>query len=283
MRGNQFLIILLNILAGITTVYSQEDELLKVFNVREEDGTAVVYATNQHPCEESVLVEFTVLKNMEADVALPYKGVIPANTENYKLFSLLIKDVTKGSQLGYIVKYCHGNIYTKKHDNSYVYLLPYQEGEQYEVGQGYGGKFSHYMKGKQHALDFVMEEGTPICAARGGVVVEVKQNSNKGGKTIKYQEYGNYVTICHDDGTLANYFHLQKGGSKVKVGDKVKAGQVIGLSGNTGWSSGPHLHFQVYTFDEEMQMKSIPTKFKQEDGKAIFLKLSKTGYQSVHE
>lgn len=267
-----------------SSMYAQKDEKFNVFNIRnEEDGSAVVYATNDHPCDESVLIEFTALKNMKADVELPYRGVIPANTKEYKLFMLSIKDITKASQLGYVVKYCHGDIYTKKHDNSYIYTLPYKEGERYPIGQGYGGKFSHYMEGKKHALDFDMDEGTEVCAARGGKVIAVKDDSNKGGKTIKYQDYGNYLTICHDDGTLANYFHLQKNGSKVAIGDEVKAGQVIALSGNTGWSSGPHLHFQVYTFDEEMNVKSIPTKFLQEDGKSIKVEKSRTGYISVHQ
>ncbi|NQX97687.1 MAG: M23 family metallopeptidase [Flavobacteriales bacterium] len=127
-----------------------------------------------------------------------------------------------------------------------------------------------------------MPEGTLICAAREGLVIFVKDDSNKRGKTIKYQAFGNYITIYHKDGSLANYFHLQKKGSKVKVGDKVSAGQVIALSGNTGWSSGPHLHFQVFSFDEKMEVKSISTKFKQEEGKAIILKKSEAGSKSVH-
>ena len=111
------------------------------------------------------------------------------------------------------------------------------------------------MKWKTHALDFTMEIGTPICAARDGLILFVKENSNKGGKTFKFQEYGNNITIYHEDGTMANYFHIKKGGSKVKEGDRVKAGDVIALSGNTGWSSGPHLHFQVYSFDKDMNVK----------------------------
>jgi murein DD-endopeptidase MepM/ murein hydrolase activator NlpD len=274
-----FLLIFLN----LTVLAQGADEQFDVFNVRNEtDGSTVVYATNNYPCEESVLIEFSVLKNMKADVELPYKGVVPAGAKEFKLFTLSIKDRTKGSQLGYITKYCHGDIFNPKQNKDYVYTIPYREGEQYPIGQAYGGKFSHYMKGKTHAIDFTMDEGTPICAARGGVVIFVKDDSNKSGKTIKYQDYGNYITIYHEDGTLANYFHIKKGGSKVKVGEKVNDGQVIAMSGNTGWSSGPHLHFQVYSFDEEMEMKSIPTKFRQADGKAIILKLSKEGYQSVH-
>ena len=259
------------------------DDMFDVYNVRnEEDGSTVVYATNKYLCDESVLITFNALKNMKADVELPFKAVIPAGAKEYKLFTLTIKDITKGSQLGYITKFCHGDVFNGKHDNSYVYTIPYEEGKQFGIGQAYGGKFSHFMKGKTHAIDFTMEVGTPICAAREGLVIFVKDDSNKGGKTYKFQEYGNYITVYHTDGTMANYFHLKKSGSKVKVGDTVKAGEIIALSGNTGWSSGPHLHFQVFSFDEEMEVKSIPTKFKQQDGKAITLKKSQEGYVSVH-
>jgi len=279
---NIFGLILFTLIA-LPNFAQDPNEPFYVYNVRsEEDGTAVVYATNNYHCDESVLIEFNVLKNMKADVELPFKTLVPAGAKEYKLFTLTIKDLTKSSQLGYITKFCHGDAFNGKHDKSYVYTIPYQEGEQYPLDQGYGGKFSHYMDGKTHALDFSMKEGTPICAARNGVVIFVKDDSNKHGKTIKYQEFGNYITIYHEDGTMANYFHIQKNGSKVKEGDKVNAGQIIALSGNTGWSSGPHLHFQVFSFDEDMDVKSIPTRFKQEDDKAIVLKKNKKGYKSVH-
>jgi murein DD-endopeptidase MepM/ murein hydrolase activator NlpD len=270
-------------LSILPTQAKEAEELFEVFNVRnEEDGSTVVYATNNFVCDESVLIVINTLKNMEADVELPFKAVVPAGAKKYKLFTLTIKNRAKGSQLGYTTKFCHGNAFERNHDDKFVYTIPYKEGEQYGIGQGYGGKFSHFIKGATHAIDFTMPEGTSICAARDGVVIFVKDDSNKQGKTMKYQEYGNYITIYHKDGSLANYFHIKKKGSKVKVGDKVKAGDVIALSGNTGWSSGPHLHFQVYSFDEEMEVKSIPTKFRQENDKAILLKKSQEGYKSVH-
>ncbi len=268
----------------VCSAFSQNaSELFKVYNIRnEKDGSTVVYANNNFVCDESVIIEFNTLKNMKADVDLPFKAVIPAGAKEYKLFTLTIKDKTKASQLGYISKYCHGDVFNRKHDDDHVYTIPYKAGERYSVDQGYGGKFSHFMKGKTHAIDFAMDEGTIICAARDGVVVEVKDDSNKHGKTIQFQEFGNYITIYHEDGTMANYFHLKKKGSKVKVGDKVTAGQEIAYSGNTGWSSGPHLHFQVYSFNKEMDVETIPTKFLQEAGKAITLEKNKEGYISVH-
>ncbi len=280
---NKILTLLFIAIISIPTYAQDSDDPFEVYNVRsEEDGSTVVYAKNNFLCDESVYIEFTALKNMEADVKLPFEGVVPAGSAAFKLFTLTIKNPSQGSQLGYVTSYCHGDIYNNKHDDSYAYTIPYKEGESYSIGQAYGGKFSHFMKGKTHAIDFTMNEGTSICAARDGIVIFVKDDSNKHGKTYKFQEFGNNVTILHKDGTMANYFHIQKGGSKVKVGDEVTAGQVIALSGNTGWSSGPHLHFQVYGFDEDMEVKSVPTKFKLEDNKTGILKVSTTGYKSVH-
>lgn len=279
----KILAIIITVIISINSFAQNTNQDFDVYNVRNEaDGSTVVYANNKYMCDESVLITFNTLKNMKADVKLPFKGVVPAGVKEFKLFTLTIKDRTKASGLGYMTAYCHGDIFEGAHDDTYVYTIPYKEGEQYGIGQAYGGKFSHFMKGKTYAIDFTMDEGTSICAARDGVVIDVKDDSNKHGKTSKYQEYGNYIIMYHNDGTMANYFHIKKGGSKVKVGDKVEAGQVIALSGNTGWSSGPHLHFQVYSFDEDMEVKSIPTKFKQEDGKSIILKESKEGYKSVH-
>ena len=98
-------------------------------------------------------------------------------------------------------------------------------------------------------------------AARDGIVIAIKEDSNKGCKSRKCQSLANYLLIYHDDGTFGSYVHLKKNGAKVKEGDKVKAGDIVGLSGNTGWSSGPHLHFEVY-IPEMNKRHSVKTKFK---------------------
>jgi len=102
----------------------------------------------------------------------------------------------------------------------------------------------------KHAVDFIVPEGTSIFAAADGVVVDVKQDSDKGGSTEEFDEEGNYIEIKHVNNEYSIYEHLKQNGSLVKIGDSVKEGQVIGYSGSTGWLAhlGPHLHFDVHVY-----------------------------------
>ena len=155
--------------------------------------------------------------------------------------------------------------------DDYVYSLPYAPGTTRKITQGYDGKFSHQGSNK-YAIDWQMPEGTPVYAARGGLVVKIKQDSDRGGPgNIKFDPYNNYVLIRHDDGTLGHYCHLQKGGVTVQPGDIVKTGQLIAHSGNTGFSSGGHLHFCVFMTHDGKQRVSIPVKFRDDHGDAITL------------
>jgi len=128
--------------------------------------------------------------------------------------------------------------------SDFAYTLPYEKGRSFLLVQAYQSKLSH--KG-EFALDFKMKKGTKICAARGGIVVEVKEDSKKGGLKEKYLPLGNHVIIRHDDGTYGNYWHLKYNGALVNVGDTIAQGQVIGLAGKTGYAAFPHLHFEVTT------------------------------------
>jgi hypothetical protein len=149
-----------------------------------------------------------------------------------------------------------------KDDTSYVYALPYEKDTKHLVVQGYYSAYSHK---DRVAIDFKMKQGTKITAARSGVVVRLKEDSNKGGVNKKYRQSANLVIIQHSDDTRAGYWHLQQNGVLVNLGDTVKQGQVIALSGRTGYAALPHLHFLVWT-NKNGRWQQIPTRFHTDKG-----------------
>ena len=147
-------------------------------------------------------------------------------------------------------------------DNTYIYALPWQKGKSHLLVQAYMSQMSH--KG-EYALDFKMRKGSKVCAARSGVVVDIREDSRKGGLKPKYLSEGNHIIIRHEDGSYGNYWHLKYNGVLVNLGDSVLQGQWIGLSGNTGYSAFPHLHFEV-TNEYGAGYHQIPTRFKTRKG-----------------
>ncbi len=125
--------------------------------------------------------------------------------------------------------------------DSYIYNLPYQQGTSHKVVQGYGGLFSHK---NIAAVDFNMPVGTPIYAAREGIIYSIKEDSNESGPFESYKNKANYIIIKHQNGSYGCYWHLQYKGIVTKKGF-VEKGQLIGYSGNTGLVLNPHLHFSV--------------------------------------
>ena len=146
-----------------------------------------------------------------------------------------------------------------KEDSSFVYTLPYSKGRSHLLIQAYQSNLSH--KG-EYALDFKMKEGTTICAARRGVVIALREDSDKGGLKQEMLSEGNYIIILHDDGSQAHYWHLRKEGALVNIGDTIESGQEIALSGNTGYSAFPHLHFEVTSPGKGQ----VPTRFTTKKG-----------------
>ena len=111
------------------------------------------------------------------------------------------------------------------------------------------------------AVDFIIPEGTPIKASLDGIVIDIKQDSDIGGPDESFDKFGNYIEMEHPNGEYSIYEHIRKDGALVKKGDKVKAGQIIGYSGNTGWMAhlGPHLHFDVHKYHEPFGSEDYKT------------------------
>ncbi|MBL0145984.1 MAG: M23 family metallopeptidase [Chitinophagaceae bacterium] len=146
-----------------------------------------------------------------------------------------------------------------KPDNSYIYNLPFAKGSKFLLIQAYNSKMSHR---NELSLDFKMRKGSKICAARGGIVIATKEDSDVGGLKDEFLSQGNHIIIKHNDGSTAMYWHLQKDGVLVNGGDTVLQGQHIGYSGNTGYTAFPHLHFQV----QNEEGNDIATRFYTKQG-----------------
>ena len=129
----------------------------------------------------------------------------------------------------------------------FPYRLPFR-GVPVRVDQGANGRYSHHDDANRHALDFALAEGTPVLAARAGVVMEIIDDDPRGGHSLR---------ILHDDGSMAIYAHLQHGSIPLRVGEPVAQGQRIARSGNTGTSTAPHLHFAIQV-NAGMRLHSIP-------------------------
>lgn len=139
----------------------------------------------------------------------------------------------------------------------HLYSLPFEKGKAYQIMQPNFGSLSHNKKTSFYAFDFQMEIGTPIHAARSGIVIKTQDKyTENGGVELKYK--ANTIAIFHDDGTIAHYDHLKYKGVFVKPGDFIEKGEYIGLSGFTGYSTKPHLHFVVQNGKNE----AIPIYFK---------------------
>lgn len=163
-----------------------------------------------------------------------------------------------------------------KEDTSYVYWLPYREGTAHRLVQGYYSSYSHKNRA---ALDFKMKPGTAVYAARDGIVIRVEERNDKGGWNKKYRQFANLIVLQHGDGARTGYWHLQKDGALVNVGDSVKKGQLIGHSGKTGYTAFPHLHFIAWRSDRG-GWRPIGTRFLTNKGIRYLRPLRR--YKCIH-
>lgn len=222
-------------------------------------------AENLNPYTVTMSIDFESLTNLKVSGNLPLFIEVPGRSKKRVLELSRISSalgVDYRSSYGWV----RGSAYAV-HKDDYLYKLPFLKGADIYVSQGYHGETSH--KGlSAYAVDFPVPVGTPIYAAREGMVVGSEGNSNLGGASPEYRKYANYVIVEHSDGTMGNYYHLKQGGAVAVIGQKVAKGDLIGYSGNTGYSSGPHLHFSVSKVDPVSMRRpmNLPIKLQTLEG-----------------
>lgn len=152
---------------------------------------------------------------------------------------------------------------SSKSDSTIVLGLPWPEGKTYRVIQAYDGTFSHNTPFSRRAIDFNLQIGDTVCAAADGFVVGVIEDYTDGGNDERYRDFANYITLFHPQfGVYTQYVHLHHRGAFVVQGDTVTSGQAIGLSGLTGFTAGPHLHFNTFSYVNDTLI-SIPVSFQE--------------------
>ncbi len=233
--------------------------------VRRASGPGYVSIVVENRRAYEVTVALTI-HGQNARIArnVPEIGTYPGHSRT-EAVRISAADPAKPCKWRYRFQWSKGRL-DVQHDDRTLYCLPFEKGRPYRVSQGYNGRLSHHGV-NQYAVDFAMPEGTTVCAARKGVVVDLKESSVTGGPHKKYADEANYVSIAHADGTIGEYHHLKTDGVLVEIGDRVAAGQAIALSGNTGYSTFPHLHFGVYSAVDAEHMRSHPITFLTTQGR----------------
>lgn len=254
---------------GVVTYTDQRIPGARVFvfsdNMVENNDRQVYVTTRKHAGGDTLIVKNDLYAPVEIELAItraehvlgapakPIRWVLPPRQE-IRLLTLAPAG-TGTPRYEHRLRYALGD--PRSRHLAEHYPLPWRGGP-FRMTQGPGGRYSHTGPKGRYAVDIAMPVGTPIVAARGGVVVRT-ENSQTGRGT---NPAGNFVRIMHDDGTMGVYLHLKQGSVQVREGQRVRAGELLARSGNTGNSTGPHLHFVVQK-NVGLETVSIPFEFAQ--------------------
>lgn len=239
-----------------------EPEAIARLRIESVEGRNLAWADNLLGGPIEVRLRFQRQRNIVSDPPLPARATVPAGGSTL-LAVLTVAEAGRGGDFQLQLDSLPGDASARPRDVEYRLPLRFAVPR---IDQGYGGRFSHDDVQNRYAVDFAVPVGTPVLAARDGVVMQVESGFDAAGlDSARYAGRANYIRIAHDDGTMAVYAHLKPDGVQARVGQAVRAGQQIGLSGNTGYTTGPHLHFVVQV-NRGMRIESLPFRMRGPNG-----------------
>jgi len=229
-------------------------------------NSPVFYAVNGYYGPVEIEFSLSESENIVSEPPLPARFLIPAFGEKETVHIRPARLDRKWSYR-YQYRFVFGDP-KAVHRQSATYLPPFEQGKTFVISQAFFGKYSHYLPGSEYAVDIPMPEGTKILAARSGIVMDITNDFFTGGTDTSYGERANMIRILHDDGTMAVYAHLKLESARFPLGTAVSRGEFIAESGNTGFSTGPHLHFVIQR-NRGMDLTSVPFEFEAENGSRV--------------
>lgn len=232
---------------------------------RENAGRLEIVATNHCFCPAEIALRWLA----PSGVAAPAEGVrrvIPARRDTI-VASMQLGGTQAAAALGYEYRAVLGEPEVR-HAEGEGYRVPFAVSRAFTVTQAYPSRFTHVDPASEYAVDIEMPVGTQVYAARGGTVIEVASNYFETTDDPARAMRANIIRILHSDGTMALYAHLNWDSIRVRAGKRVRRGEYIADSGNTGFSTGPHLHFAVQR-NAGLRLESVPFTFMGAGGERV--------------
>jgi murein DD-endopeptidase MepM/ murein hydrolase activator NlpD len=247
-------------LESVTQV--RKERPLQRFSVqnRGSKSAPILYAVNGYFGPIEAEFHLKELKNMSVKRHTPRRALVPAAGE-LRVISMHQKNNRRGYSYAWESRSVLGDPQAE-HTPTQPYLLPVPADKEFYISQAFLGEATHASHVQsEYAVDFPMPIGTAIHAVRSGIVMDVSGDFFEGGASEKMLDQANYVRVLHDDGTMAVYAHLELETVRYPIGKRIERGQVLAFSGNTGFSTGPHLHFVIQK-NFGMELRSIPFIFE---------------------